>query len=486
MQGLKKTDDGKYVVTVKYTDLFPMLKLCRVEETRKRLSVANDSRCRENVALLEEALALRQELAILLGYKTYADYVLEVKMAKNADTVMEFLNNLRDRLRALGKKDLEGLLKVKQREAKAANVAFNGVIASWDKAYYERIQKETDYQVDDEQIKKYFSLEVVTEGMLRIYENVLGLKFTECPGAPTWHPDVRTFLVHDRATGDPTGVFYLDLHPRDGKYGHAMEYPLRPGCAYAPGSDPSQKKRQLPVASMVANFSKPTADKPSLLYHNEIVTYFHELGHVMHEICGHTRWSRFHGTNVEPDHVEAPSQMLENWCWDVDTLQMLSSYYERPGEKLPTDVINRMVRAKNQNSGLAYLRQVFFSLFDMTVHTKPHPDTTAIWADMREDVTLIPPIPNTAPAAAFGHIMGGYDVGYYGYQWSAVFAADMFYTRFKKEGVMDPDTGMAYRKEILAVGGSRDAMDSLVAFLGRKPTIDAFLVSIGLVEEDKC
>jgi len=475
IQGLKKTEDGKYIVTVKYPDLIPTLKLCQVEETRKRLQVANDGRCSDNTALLEEALALRREAASIQGYKNHAAYMLEIKMAKTPEAVMDFLNDLRSRLRELGEKDRVGLLEVKRAEMKRLGKPFDGILHPWDKSYYERIQKETEFQIDDEAIKQYFSLHSVTEGMLRIYETVLGLKFTEVEKPESiWHPDVRMFEVTDQKTHEPVGTFYLDLHPREGKYGHAMEYPIRPGCARDNG-------RQLPVATMVANFTKPTADKPSLLYHNEVVTYFHELGHVMHEICGKTKWSRFHGTNVEGDFVEAPSQMLENWCWDVATLQSLSSHFEHPDQRLSVEVIERMVRAKNQNAGLVNLRQLFFGFFDMTVHTSNEPvDTVALWAKMREDITLIPHIPGSCPAAAFGHIIGGYDSGYYGYLWSLVFAADMFASRFKKEGVLNPPTGMAYRTEILAPGGSRDSMDSLVVFLSRKPEMDAFLESIGL------
>jgi Zn-dependent oligopeptidase len=251
--------------------------------------------------------------------------------------------------------------------------------------------KETEYEVNDELIKEYFSMTSVTEGMLKIYETVLGLKFVEVSDAPVWHEDVRAFEVLDAHSNEPIGQFYLDLHPRDGKYTHAACFGLRPGCQHADGT------RDLPAAAMVANFSKPTAEKPSLLKHDEVVTFFHELGHVMHQICAKVRWARFHGTAVERDFVEAPSQMLENWCWNADELEKLSSHYVRKGETLPRDQIERMVKAKNLNAGLLNLRQIFFGTFDLTVHTSEEDvDTTELWAKLREEVTLIKGIPVSA------------------------------------------------------------------------------------------
>ncbi|KAJ1967580.1 metalloendopeptidase, partial [Dispira parvispora] len=290
--------------------------------------------------------------------------------------------------------------------------------------------------------------------------------------------DVRLFEVWDSKTNDFVGHFYLDLYPRKGKYNHAACFPIRPGSQLSDGT------YSTPVAAMVANFSKPTPNAPALLKHDEVVTYFHELGHVMHGICSQTRWAYFHGTNTENDFVEAPSQMLENWCWERDVLRDFSSHY-KTGERIPDELLNRLIKSKNACAGLFNLRQLFFGIFDLKVHSQPEGKVDVIqeWRKMRSDITLIHDAEEgetTWPAAGFGHIMGGYDAGYYGYMWSQVFSADMFFSRFKKEGVMNPQTGKDYRFEILKPGGSRDAMVHLKAFLGREPKLDPFLKSLGL------
>ncbi|RKP06668.1 thimet oligopeptidase-like protein [Thamnocephalis sphaerospora] len=487
IDGLSKDESGKRLVTMKYPDFFPLMKMCKVEETRKKVLFANDSRCKDNVATLEKAcgakcnsIKCRRQAAKLLGYQNHAAFKLEIKMAKTDEAAISFLADLRKRLYPLAEKELDVLRRIKAQEKEKLGLPNDGQINAWDMHYYSRLLKETEYDVNDELIKEYFSMASVTAGMLKIYETVLSLKFNEIEQPPVWHKDVRMFQVSDAASGETIGHFYLDLHPRDGKYTHAACFGLRPGCQHADG------RRDLPAAAMVANFSKPTADKPSLLKHNEVTTFFHELGHVMHQICSKVQWARFHGTAVERDFVEAPSQMLENWCWEAAELEKLSSHYVRKGEPLPRDQIDRMVKAKNLNAGLLNLRQIFFGTFDLTVHTAEEDlDTTALWSKLREEVTLTQNMPNTWGAATFGHIMGGYDAGYYGYLWSEVFSADMFLNRFSKEGVENPKTGMDYRTMILGPGGSRDASQMLHQFLGRDPTMDAFLKSIGLEESSK-
>ncbi|KAJ1976919.1 metalloendopeptidase [Dimargaris cristalligena] len=482
LEGLEtKEVDGEtvYVVTTKYPDLFPVLTLAKREETRKKLNIAYDTRCKENIALLEEAIQLRHQAAQLLGYPNHAAFVLEEKMAKTPEKVGDFLSDMRQRLLPLGKSEIE-TFKNYQRETKQdlGEAPGDGAIYSWDYRFYMNQVKEREYNVDDEAVKQYFSMENVTNGMLDIYQTVLGLRFVETKDAPIWHSEVRVFEVWDSKTNDFIGHFYLDLFPRKGKYNHAACFPIRSGSLLADGS------YSTPVAAMVANFSKPTPNAPSLLKHDEVTTYFHELGHVMHGLCSQTKWSRFHGTSTENDFVEAPSQMLENWCWEPEVLRGFSGHYET-GAPIPDDLLNRLTKSKNVCAGLFNLRQIFFSLFDLSVHTQAggKVDSVALWRSMREDVTLIRDVDSSAetwPAAGFGHIMGGYDAGYYGYMWSQVFSADMFYSRFKKEGVMNPKTGHDYRIEILKPGGSRDGMEHLKAFLGREPKIDPFLKSLGL------
>jgi Zn-dependent oligopeptidase len=320
--------------------------------------------------------------------------------------------------------------------------------------------------------------------MLKIYEEILDLKFALVKDAPTWHPDVILYEVTDGSSGELMGHIYMDLFPRDGKYTHAACFELQPGYLL----DRETGARQYPATAMVANFSKPTQTKPSLLKHNEVVKLFHELGHAMHNICSLANYARFHGTNVELDFAEAPSQMLENWCWDAQTLKRLSGHYLCPEEKLTNEQIAQLVRTRNVNVGLFNLGQAFLGVFDMALHSiqKPLSETfdgetvERLCSRLRGEIVLIPPQQNISYSSSFAHIMKSYDAGYYGYLWSRVFSADMFHSRFEKEGLQDARVGLDYRHKILKPGGSRDGMESLIDFLGRKPNSEAFFKSLGL------
>lgn len=474
LASLEMTPKGKYVVTTKYPDVAGVMQYAHNEETRKAIDVAFNSRAKANSILLEEAIRLRFECAELLGYPTHADFQLEDRLAKTTSAVLKFEEELRGKLLPLGEREIARMRDLKIKETGSDS------FRTWDMQYFARIIKEREYAVDQELLKQYFSLETVMSSMLQIYEEVLGLKFTTDASIETWHEDVKAIRVSNASDGAEVGLFFLDLYPRDGKYSHAACFPLAPGYAKADGS------RQLPISAIVANFTKPTSDKPSLLKHDEVVTLFHELGHAMHDMCAIVTYSRFHGTNVETDFVEAPSQMLENWCWDKATLKRLSKHY-KTGEPLGDDLIANLVKSKNFNDGLANLRQVFFGLFDLSIHSirsasgLPNGESIdSLYARFRKEITMIEQPESVCPAASFGHMMGGYDAGYYGYLWSEVFSADMFFSRFNVEGLQSPAVGLAYRREILQPGASRDGMDSIKAFLGREPTPDAFLKSIGL------
>lgn len=464
--------DELFIVTTKYPDVAGVMQYAKNEETRRRIDVAFNSRAQENSELLEKAIRLRFECAQLLGYSTHADFVLEDRLAKTKDAVLKFEKDLRTRLIPLGQKEFDLLKQLKKSETESDS------FRTWDFQYYSRIIKERDYSVDEEQLKQYFSLDSVMDEMLKLYEEVLGLKFVVDPNEHKWHKDVTAVKVYD---GEQLmGLLYLDLYPRDGKYSHAACFQLAPGHVKEDGSV------QLPTSAIVANFTKPTETKPSLLKHDEVVTLFHELGHAMHDMCAKVTYSRFHGTNVETDFVEAPSQMLENWCWDKATLKRLSRHYQT-GKPLPETLIDNLIKTKNFNAGYFNLRQVFFGLFDMTIHGitdasgLPNGESiNSLYARLRKEITMLEQPEDVCPPASFGHMMGGYDAGYYGYLWSEVFSADMFFSKFEANGLQDKQTGLAYRREILQPGASRDGMASIRAFLGRDPTPDAFLRSIGL------
>ncbi|KNE55347.1 hypothetical protein AMAG_01248 [Allomyces macrogynus ATCC 38327] len=478
LESLTKLDDGRYKVTMSYPDRLPCMRKARNSETRKKLEEAATRMCPENVGLLEEMVVLRAKAAALLGFQTHAAYKLEINMAKKPETVLSFLDDLKTKLMPLGQHDYDQLLEIKKAEREQLGLPAENQLFAWDLAYYNNLLIERDFDVDHELVKQYFPFEIVTKGMLSLYSKILGITFKQATDVAVWHSDVTVWHVHDTETKDYIGTFFLDLHPREGAYKHAAVFPLRPACRLADGG------YQTPVAAMKANFSKSGTDAPSLCKHDELVTYYHELGHVMHVILSQTKYARFHGTSVAGDFVEAPSQMLENWCWEPEILEFLSSHW-KSGEKIPADLVARLVKTEHVNGGLMNLRQIFFGLFDMTLHTRdPASETpvesTNLYNSLRKDVTLLPAPEDSFGHATFDHLAGGYDAGYYGYLWSKVFAADMYWSRFKVDGITNPKVGLDYRRCILHPGASRDEMDLLIDFLGRKPTSDAFLKSLGL------
>ncbi|KAK9457702.1 hypothetical protein V1511DRAFT_494359 [Dipodascopsis uninucleata] len=474
----EKVDD-KYKMTYKYPDLFPVMKYAKDPETRRRAFVGDQNKVMANCELLVEAVKLRSQIARLLGYKTHAAYILEERMAKSPEKVFSFLNDLRSKLTGQGQIEIQKLLELKAEDFKSLGLTADNVINVWDYRYYDRLLLEKEYEVDAQKISEYFPMQSTVEKMLGIFEVLFALKFVEVVGKErsVWHEDCKQFAVwkDDSGKDEFVGWLYFDLHPREGKYGHAANFNLSPGYTDKDGN------RVYPVTALVCNFSKPTANKPSLLKHDEVVTFFHELGHGIHDLVSETKYGRFHGTNVARDFVEAPSQMLEYWCWQKNELKNLSSHYLEPSKQIDDDLIDKIIKSKHVNGGLFNLRQLHFALFDMTLHTSDGSlDVTDTWNSMRKDIALMGQKDDiTYGYASFGHLMGGYDAGYYGYLWSQVFAADIFFTKFMAEP-MNTAVGLQYRDTILKPGGSKEEMDNLKSLLDREPSNAAFLKELGV------
>lgn len=466
---LSKTDDGKYLVTLDYPDYVPFMQNADDEQARKELEFKFNRRGgQENVELLEKTLTLRREIARLLGYKNHAELRLEDRMAKNPKTVMAFLKDLQKKLKPLGKKEDKEMIAYKNsKTGKNSRTLY-----SWESGYWSNKFRKENLELDSEKIKEYFPSQVVIDGMLDLFGGVFGITF-EPVDIPVWHPDVKAFKIKDKASGELVAYFYMDLYPREGKYKHAACFGL------VEGEEKQDGTYQIPFVAIVANLNKPSGDTPSLLKHSEVETLFHEFGHVLHNALTKAKYSAFSGTSVSWDFVEAPSQMLERWAWDPQVLKKISKHYQT-GESLPDDLIKRMIAAKNFGAGGMYLRQDFFAQYDMTLHTADTtPDTTKLYFELTKKIRGLPLTKGTIPQASFGHIMGGYDAGYYGYLWSEVIAED-FFGEFKKNGIFNPETGLKFRREILEKGGTLDEEKMVENFLGRPADNKPFLKSIGL------
>jgi len=462
---LKRSASGNYLVTMDAPDYLPFMDTAESGDARRRLEHMFNNRCvPANVELLEKAIALRRKIAKLLGYPTFADYILSDRMAANAANVTAFLERTWNKLKVKGRKELRARLKLKGGEDKT--------LRAWEWRYYNNQLKKSAYAIDHEKIKEYFPLETVIKGMLETFGEVFGARFA--PAAlPVWHKDVRAYEVRN-ADGSVAAYFYFDLFPRDGKYKHQACFGLRHGRELEDGS------YELPAAAIVGNFPPPSGGNPPLLKFNDVVTFFHEFGHVTHNIFTRAKYGKFSGTSVSRDFVEVPSKMLENWAYDPAVLKRISGHYKNPAEKLPEATIKKLIEARNMDSGLVYLRQLLLSLLDMRYHTaRGKVYTTRLYEKMMKKISLVPLSPDNHPQASFGHLMGGYEAGYYSYLWSETIAADL-YGAFQAAGGMDPAVGAKYRELILAPGRSYDEAGQVEKFLGRPSGEDAFLKSIGV------
>ena len=423
---------------------------------------------RDNGPVMAELLRLRQEEATLLGYPSYADVSLVPKMAESPAQVLTFLRDLARRARPYAERDLAEL-----REFAATELGLTD-LQSWDSAYASEKLKEARYAFSDQEVKQYFTEPKVLDGLFRIIETLFEVAIRP-DTAPVWHPSVRFYRI-ERA-GQLVGQFYLDPYARSGK---------RPGAwmddVKGRWLRPDTGVLQTPVAHLVCNFSTPVGDKPALLTHDEVQTLFHEFGHGLHHMLTQVSELGVSGiSGVEWDAVELPSQFMENFCWEWEVLKHMTAHVET-GEPLPRALFDKMTAAKNFQSGMMTLRQVEFSLLDMRLHAEPGSDARVqqVVDEVRDEVAVMKPPAFNRFQHTFSHIFaGGYSAGYYSYKWAELLSADAW-SAFEEEGVLNPETGRRYRREILEAGGARDAIDNFKAFRGREPNIDALLRHQGM------
>jgi len=467
-----------WLFTLKAPSYMPVIQYAENRALREKLYRAYGTRASEfgkpewdNTKLMEEIIKLRGEEAHLLGFANYGELSLESKMASSPQQVIEFMRELARRARPFAEKDLAELRKFAKTELEGSEVQ------SWDVPYFSEKLREQRYAFAEQEVKQYFPQDAVLPGMFKLVETLYGLQIKPA-SAPVWHDDVRFFDIRNQQN-QLVGQFYLDLYARNSKRGGAWM------------DDVITRRRtgsgiQTPVAYLNCNFSPPVGDKPALFTHDEVITLFHETGHGLHHLLTEVEDLGVSGINgVEWDAVELPSQFMENFCWEWEVVHGMTRHADT-GEKLPRVLFEKMLAAKNYQSGLQTLRQIEFSLFDMLMHSDFEAGGGKTILQLLDEVraevaVLIPPAFHRFPHS-FSHIFSsGYAAGYYSYKWAEVLSADA-YSLFEENGVLNADVGARFRSEILAMGGSRGAMQSFTAFRGREPNIDALLRHNGLLE----
>ncbi|MBB6628020.1 Zn-dependent oligopeptidase [Nocardioides sp. KIGAM211] len=447
-------DDGLVAVTTDYPDQVPVRMFAHDAGVRREVTVAaNERGWPQNDALLRELFALRHELAGLVGYADWPSYDADVKMIGEGPAIPAFIDRIAAAAAEPAARDLAVLLERFRQDVPDATA-----IDSADATYYTELVRKEQLDVDAQQVRTYFEFARVRQGLLDVTGRLFGLRYEPVPDATTWHDDVAVYDVHDTsaaAGAAPVGRIHLDLHPREGKYKHAAQFTLVDGIA----------GRSLPEGVLVCNFPR------GLMEHQEVVTLFHEFGHLVHHVLGgRTDWARFSGVATEWDFVEAPSQMLEEWAWDAEILASFAT--NDAGEAIPAELVARMRAAHDFGRGLQARMQMFYASVSYWFHAERPDDLTARLRELQAAYAPYPYIEGTHFFASFGHL-GGYSSAYYTYMWSLVIAKDLF-SAFDADDLFDPVVAGRYRDRVLAPGGSRDAADLVADFLGRPYTFDAY------------
>jgi thimet oligopeptidase len=453
--------DGLATITTDYPDYFPVLCYAEDRELARELNAIFDSRAAAaNVPLLERVLSLRAEKATLLGYATWADYVLEARMARNPTAVREFLAGVAAAVREPGRAEYAEF----QRErASALGVAPGDPIPVYDRLYLEQRLREKKYGFDAKALSEHFPVEGVIAGVLDIVSRLFGIEFRSVSTAPRWHADVRVLDVV--RGGHLVGRLFLDLFPREAKYKHAAMFEIRPGKRLADGT------YSTPMTALVTNFPAP-GNGPALLTLEDVTTFFHELGHALHHLLTQEELATYSGTSTTQDFVETPSQMLEEWAFEREVLDAFARHH-LTGEPVPTPLFEAMRRARKFGRALATERQLALATLDFEFHTRPTPVATdEVFRDVMARTQQFVHQPGTRFHATFGHLMG-YDAGYYGYQWALAIARDVL-TRFQREGFMNVATAAEWLDRVLSRGAGADEAELVTAFLGRPTNLDAY------------
>lgn len=451
-------EDGKIRLSTDYPDFFPVVNYAQNEQIRRQMYRAFLQRAwPANEENLKKLLSLRFELAQLLGYTNWADMAAEQEMAKNGATIEKFIQDVAQIAKPRMQRDLQALLARKKQDISEAVQ-----IDSWDRFYYVNKIKEEQFDIDPEALRIYFPFQRVLKGVLAMNESFFGVVFQPVKGADKWHSDV---IVYDVLQGEQRiGRFFLDMHPREGKYKHMAMFHVVDGVSDV----------HLPVGALVCNFPKPSKASPALMEHSDVVTLFHEFGHLMHHIlAGAYKWINLTGISCESEFVEAPSQLLEEWAFDYPTLKTFARHHET-GEPIPKQLVEKLRESKEFGKGIHIMRQMFYAAMSLYFHSTPPDelDLLALTQELQLKYNPYPYEPETYVYASFGHL-NGYSSEYYSYMWSLKLAKDLM-TRFEVEGMSNPSVAADYRDDIIRRGGAEDAQKMIERFLGRPSNFDAF------------
>ena len=453
----------------------PFLKYSEKRNLRKDIWTAYNTRAIggefDNTEIVKKIVDLRIKIANILGYETYADYALEERMAKSKATVTEFIKNLLEPSMPFAKKDVADVL------AYAKKNGFEGDrLESWDFSYWSEKYQQAEYSLSAEELKPYFQLESCIDAVFGLASRLYGISFQELDNVPVYHEDVKVYEVKD-ADGSHLALFYADFFPRASKRGGAWMTEFR-------GQSIENGVEKRPFISIVCNFTKPTADAPALITHDELTTFLHEFGHALHGIFAEGRYGSLTGTSVSRDFVELPSQIMENWAFEPEYLNSFAKHYQT-GEPIPAELIDKVVAAKNYLAGYAQVRQLHFGLLDMAWHTLtelPSESTVEFEAKTLAPYAVMPAVSGTAFSGSFSHIFsGGYSAGYYSYKWAEVLEADAF-SLFKEKGIFNTEVAASFRENILSKGSTEEAAVIYRNFRGHDPQPEALMKKLGLTK----
>ena len=474
MMAKEKGKDG-WLITLDYPSYIPFMTYAENRELRKKLSIAFGKKGfqeneNNNEQVVLQIARLRKKRAQLLGYKTHAHFVLEDRMAEAPEKVISFLKNLLEKAKPAALKEFKDL------ENYAKELDGIDKLQKWDSAFYSEKLKKEKFNLDQELLKPYFKLENVIEGVFTIAKKLFGLNFEEVFDVEKYHEEVKTYKVIDNQ-GNDVALFYADFHPRSGKRNGAWMTSYKSQQVF-------EGINERPHVSIVCNFTKPTESKPSLLTFNEVTTLFHEFGHALHGMLANTTYNSLSGTSVSWDFVELPSQVLENWCYEKDALELFARHYET-GEVIPMEYVQKIKDSATFNEGMQTLRQLSFGLLDMAWHYNENPEEITSVKEFEleafKKTALYPDVAENCMSTSFSHIFqGGYSAGYYSYKWAEVLDADAF-EFFKEEGIFNADVAQKFKEHVLSKGGTEKPMELYKRFRGKEPNPEALLKRAGLL-----